>query len=154
MIEPPRVVELDLQRREQFLHSTGEFGITRRRILHLKQFSRKSAEIMNGSRRSGDGYAGFWNKPVSGDRQDGLGFRCCLSYTAPCFCVAIVEDGVHRIAVTKKDRGEYLGHVKAPLFGSRRVVQTRAAYVHHATIEDLQYLIKSAKTDHIDIHKG
>jgi hypothetical protein len=49
----------------------------------------------------------------------GLGYR--LSYTAPCFCVAIVEDDIHRIAVTKKDRGEYLSHVQAPLFGSRHL---------------------------------
>ncbi len=27
-------------------------------------------------------------------------------------------------------------------------------YVHHATKEDLQYFIKSDKTDHIAIHKG
>ena len=59
MIESPRVVERYFQRCEQFLYSTGEFGITRRRILHLKQFSRKPAEIVNGSRRSGNGYSGF-----------------------------------------------------------------------------------------------
>ena len=48
-----------------------------------------------------------------------LGLGDCPSYAAPCFCVVVVEDGIHRIAVTKKDRGEYLGHVEAPLFGSR-----------------------------------
>src|ERR1700676_1663201 len=129
MIEPPGVVELDLQRREQFLHSTSEFRVTRCRILHLKQFSRKPAEIVNGSRRSGDGNSGFWNKPVGRDREYGFGFGCCLSYAAPCFCVAIVEDGIHRIAVTKKDCGKYLGHVEAPLFVSRALwAITRAAF--------------------------
>src|SRR5271167_2892961 len=59
LIEPPRVVESYLQRCEQFLYAMGEFGITRRRILHLKQFSREPAEIVNGSRRGGDGYSGF-----------------------------------------------------------------------------------------------
>ncbi len=27
-------------------------------------------------------------------------------------------------------------------------------YVHHATVDDPQYLIKSDRTDHIAIHKG
>jgi hypothetical protein len=34
----------------------------------------------------------------------GLGVICPMR--VPCFSVAIVEDGIHRIAVTKKDRGE------------------------------------------------
>jgi len=34
-----------------------------------------------------------------------------LSDAAPGVCVAILEDGIHRIAVTKKDRGEYRSHV-------------------------------------------
>jgi hypothetical protein len=43
----------------------------------------------------------------------------CPPYAAPCFCVGVVEDGIHRIAMTEKDRGEYLSHVQAPLFDSR-----------------------------------
>ena len=34
MIESPGVVELNLDRREQFLHSTRERGVSRRRVLH------------------------------------------------------------------------------------------------------------------------
>src|ERR1700722_486763 len=56
---------------------------------------------------------------MCGDRQNGFGLGRCLPYATPCFCVAIVQDGIHRIAVTKKDCGKYLGHVEAPLFGSR-----------------------------------
>lgn len=110
----PRIVELDFLRREQALYSARQRWITRSRILNLKQFLGKSVEIMDGPWRSSDRNARFWNKPMGRDRQNGLGFGCCLTHSAPCLCIDIVQNGIHRIAVAEEDCGEYLRHVDAP----------------------------------------
>jgi hypothetical protein len=91
MIEPLGVIEFNLDRREQFLHPACQRRIAGRRVLHLKQFSREPAEIVDGSRRRGNGYPSFWNKPVSRDRQNRLRFGRRLSYPAPCRMVKKLE---------------------------------------------------------------
>ena len=54
VIETPGIIELQNQRTEKLLHSSGQRGVARRRVLHLVKFWRKTTEVMNGARRSRD----------------------------------------------------------------------------------------------------
>ncbi len=110
MIQPPGVVEPDLQWREQSLHFASQRRITWSGILHLKEFSGKSAKIVDGSRRSGNGYANLRNKPMRRDRQDRFRPGDGAAYAIPRMRKVIVKDGIHWVAVTKKYCGEYVGH--------------------------------------------
>jgi hypothetical protein len=69
------------------------------------------------------------------------------------------NNGFKRMAKTFK-RGDHVewnseaGRVRGTII-KRVVSDTRIkGYVHHASKDDPQYLIKSDKTDHIAIHKG
>lgn len=114
VIESPSVVEGDRQRREQLLDATGKLRVTRRGILHPKQFRRKAAEIMNCLRRSADRHAGFRHIPVRGDRKDRFGLRRLYSETPPRFGVAVRQYGIHGVAVSKENCWHQFRHVGPP----------------------------------------
>ena len=125
MIKSPRVIELYLQRCEQLLHFCAPDPRCRpgAGLVHSISFSWKSAEIVNRPWRGGGGQDSLLGaKPMCGDRQNGFGPGCCTTRVIPCFRIDIALNSIHRIAVTKKDSGEYLAHVDAPLFGGGRGV--------------------------------
>src|SRR5688572_22333079 len=116
MIQAPRFVQFDLQRREQLLHIPGKFWVARSRILDLIHLSWKAAKIVDCSwgRRFGD--CKSRNKPVSRDRQDCSRFWQVPPYTSPAFGVPVVAQGVQRIAVSEEYRGHPIRHFELFLF--------------------------------------
>src|SRR5579884_1384987 len=113
MIETPRLIELHPQRRKHFRDATSKIGVAGRRIPDLIEFSRKSSEIVNCPRCSAYRNARLWYKPMSGDRQNGSRPGRPLPDAPPSLCIGVVQDRIHWIAVTKKDRGHYCIHRQA-----------------------------------------
>src|SRR5271157_1687087 len=115
MIESPRAVQLHRERLQHFLYSTRKFPIARSRVLHLVEFSRKATEIMNGPRRRADGDASSRYKPMRGNCQNRFWPRRLLSDLPPSRGIAVVPQGVHWVAVSKKYRRQYLSQRRTPL---------------------------------------
>ena len=110
VIEPPRVVELHVEWHQQFLHSARQHRIAGRRVLHLKKFLRKAAEVVNRPGRRRDSDDGLGDVPVRGDRKDRFGLRCLLADPTPRLRVRIAADRVHRIAVAEENRWRQTDH--------------------------------------------
>lgn len=60
---------------------------------------------MNGAGRRRDGDAAPRDIPVRGDRQDRSRLWSFRPDPPPCFGVAVIRDGIHRIAVAEEDGG-------------------------------------------------
>ena len=103
MVEAPPFVQPYGQWRKELLNTNGKVRVARCWILHLIQFSRKPAEIVDCPRRRVDCYGGVLNVPVRRHAEDCLRFRQLCSDCRPLLSVGVSEQGVHRIPVTKED---------------------------------------------------
>ena len=117
---------------EQMHLSRLEVRIARRRVLHLIEFTRKTAEIVNRSRGCTDGNARFRDKPVGGDGENGLRFRRLLPDSPPRCRVAVVEQCIHRTAMPEEDRWLYC-HDSSITAPSRSRPGNEGSNVHHST---------------------
>ncbi|SRR6266851_2684346 len=78
MIQSPTLVASHLHRCEEFLDASCQIRIARRRVLHLVQFRRKPAEVMDRPRRGAYGYGCVLNVPVGGTERIAFGFGSVL----------------------------------------------------------------------------
>ncbi len=110
VIQSPGSVRRHRQRRQHVLNATRQGGRAGRGILDLIQLRREAAEVVDGLRRgcNRDGRAG--PVPVRGDGQDRVRPGRFPPHAPPGLRVAVAGDGVHRIAVAEKDRGQPGGH--------------------------------------------
>src|SRR5579864_5141172 len=83
MVQTPAFVKSHQQRRKQLLYTARQVGIARCWILHLIQFSRKAAEVVNRPWGRANRHRGVLNVPVSGYTEDRLRSRQCFSDCSP-----------------------------------------------------------------------
>jgi hypothetical protein len=78
--------------------------------LNLIEFARKSAEVMNRTRRRHRGYGGARYIPVGGDAYDGSRTRKGITDGRPTLGVRVSPQGIKRISMTEEDGGHRAAH--------------------------------------------
>src|SRR5437660_1121873 len=101
VIESPLMVSVCSQQR---LQTRGELQIASRRILHFIQLARKTAEVVDRARMLHRSDERQGQIPMRRNHHDRLWPRHRFSDRAPNFCVSVLLDRVHRIAMPKEDR--------------------------------------------------
>jgi len=105
VIEPIGVIFLCLMAGQQSDHFAGQFRLARGRILLLMQGLGETVKIMDGARQGGDIDQGRPAcHPVDGSHQNGLGARPRKAQFTPAAALLVIDDGIHRRAVTEKNQ--------------------------------------------------
>ena len=104
VVEAPAAVAAHLHRCKQFLDARSEVGITRRGILHLIQFARKAAEVVDRLRRGAHGDGCVFDVPVCRDRKYRLRPRQARADSCPPLRISVYQQRIHRIAVPNEQR--------------------------------------------------
>ena len=105
MVQTPLPVHSHGSWRQQLCNPFGQFRLAWRRIFNLIELGWKPPKVMDGSRRRHGGDKSAGDIPVGRYREHGRGFGYGRSAGSPGAGEFIVGQGVHRIAMAKKDGG-------------------------------------------------
>src|SRR6185437_4842216 len=110
MIETPCGIERHGKWRQRFLDAARQPRGTSGGILHVIELARKPAEVVDGSRRIAGRYTRSGHVPVGRDRQDRPRPRQLFTDSPPALGIGVEPNGIHRVAVSEEDRGQWFGH--------------------------------------------
>ena len=106
VIEAPARVHLHRSGAEEIDHARRELRRAGRRVLHLVEGARETAEVVDRPRPLLGGNARAGYVPVGGDAEDGLRTRQLAGDPLPGPGMLAGLDGVHRIAVAEEECGK------------------------------------------------
>src|SRR6266480_1163118 len=118
VIEAPGLIELNRCWRKKFSNTMGKVGTARSGIFHFVKFPREAAKVMDCSRRRHCRYCRAGKIPVCRNAEHSIRAWNRMTDRRPTVSVGILQQCIHRIAVSEENSGHWFSHFKSSV-GSR-----------------------------------